>query len=186
MKNGLILIGLAVLLVGCGGQKAVEQPACIEAIGKDKLMQATEKTLLSMGFAIEKYDVENGVIRTRPLRGGQFFELWRRDNASGFDAAESNVQSIQRTVELTFAADQTRMCMNCSATVQRLSLPDEPIQGYLGAPALHTDSDKGTQRLDVDEKRLDKMRWVDLGRDTALEAKILNQVHRQIAKGLKS
>lgn len=185
MKNGWILISVVAMLVGCAGQKPVQQPVCFEAIGKDKLMASAEKVLTSMQFTIEKLDEENGVIRTRPLRGGQFFEPWRKDNASASAAAESNLQSLQRTVELTFSSDASTMCMSCTATVKRLSLPDEPIQGYLGAPAIHTDSDHSTQRLDVDKDRLDKMRWIDLGRDEAMENKILTQIQAKIAKGMK-
>jgi hypothetical protein len=189
MKNGLFKSGfgiLACLLVGCAGQKtATQQPVCIDAIAKDKLMQTMEKTLVSMQFVIEKYDVENGVIRTRPLRGGQFFEPWRSDNASGFDTAESNLQSVQRTVELSLNSEPTRQCIQCTSTVQRLSLPDEPIEGYLKAPALLTNSDRNKQRLQVDKNRADEMHWIDLGRDEALESKLLDKIQKNIAKGVK-
>jgi hypothetical protein len=189
MKKGFVRTGWVVfagLLVGCAGQKtAIQQPLCVEAIAKEKLMQATEKTLVSMQFAIEKYDVENGVIRTRPLRGGQFFEFWRSDNAGGYNTTESNLQSVHRTVELTFDSEATRLCMNCTATVQRLSLPEEPIEGYLNAPAIHTDSSRDKQRLEVDSERMDKMQWIDLGRDEALESKVLNKIQKKIAKGIK-
>jgi hypothetical protein len=189
MKNGLIRMGqviLAGLVVGCAGQKtALQQPVCIDTIAKEKIMQATEKTLVAMQFAIAKYDLENGIIRTHPLRGGQFFELWRSDNASGYNAAESNLQSVQRTVEITFNSEATRQCIHCTATAQRLSLPEEPIEGYLSAPAIHTESDRGKQQLNVDSERMDKVQWIDLGRDQALESKILNKIQKTIAKGLK-
>jgi len=188
MKNGfLACLGiLAAVLAGCGKPQMMQaQPVCIEAISRDKLMQVVEKTLFSMRFEIEKYDAENGVIRTRPLRGGQFFELWRSDNAGGFNAAESNLQSVQRTAELTFQPQQTGVCMQCQVTAQRLSLPEEPIRGYYSSSALYTASSQSKQQLDVDEDRLEKMRWVDLGRDAALEQEMLKRIQQTISKGLK-
>jgi hypothetical protein len=188
MKNGF-LAGLGILaavLAGCGKPQMMQaQPVCLEAISRDKLMQVVEKMLFSMRFEIEKYDVENGVIRTRPLSGGQFFELWRSDNAGGFNAAESNLQSIRRTVEFVFQQQQTGVCMRCEVTTQRLSLPEEPIQGYYSSSALYTASSQSKQQLNVDTKRLEKMKWIDLGRDAALEQKILQRIQHSISKGGK-
>jgi hypothetical protein len=186
MKKGFLLI-LSVLTVwagGCAKVKMVQaQPVCIGAVSRDELMRVCEKTLISMQFQIAKYDVENGVIRTWPLRGGQFFEFWRSDNAGGFNAAESNLQSIQRTVELTFESRQSAICVQCAATTQRLSMPEKPIQGYYNAAALYTASDLSRQRLEVDEKTMKKMQWIDLGRDEALEQKILEKIQHRIEKG---
>jgi hypothetical protein len=188
MKNGFLAgFGiLAAVLAGCGKPVMMQaQPVCVEAISRDKLMQVVEKTLFSMRFEIEKYDAENGVIRTRPLRGGQFFEPWRSDNAGGFNAAESNLQSIRRTVEFAFQPQQTGVCMQCEVTTARLSLPEEPIRGYTSTPALYTASSQSKQQLEVDEERVEQMRWIDLGRDAALEQKILQRIQKTISKGVK-
>ena len=61
---------------------------------------AAERVLTRMHFAIEKLDAEQGVVKTRPLRGAQFFEFWRSDNVSSYDCEEANLQSVRRTVEL--------------------------------------------------------------------------------------
>jgi hypothetical protein len=188
MKNGFLAVFgiLAAVLAGCGKPQMMQaQPVCLEAISLDKLMQVVEKTLYAMRFEIEKYDVENGVIRTRPLRGGQFFELWRSDNAGGFNTAESNLQSLQRTVEITLQPQQAGICMQCQANTQRLSLPEEPIKGYYSATSLYTASTQSRQQLYVDNKRQEQLRWIDLGRDTALEQKILQRIQDSISKGVK-
>jgi hypothetical protein len=188
MKNGLIITVFAVVvgfLVGCAGSsKVVQQPVTLNDISKQTAMELSEKTLVAMQFGIEKYDAANGVIRTRPLRGKQFFEFWRRDNASAFDSAESNIQSIQRTIELTFAEDQKKVSISCGSSVQRLSLPEVPIQGYSTSPALYTSSDRREQRLMVTKKdRQEDPQWIDLGRDAALESKVLDQIQCAIEKG---
>jgi hypothetical protein len=188
MKNGFLLIMgvLAVLAGGCARVRMVQaQPVCIEAVSQDKLMQACEKMLVAMQFQIEKYDEERGVIRTRPLRGKQFFEFWRSDNANGFDSAESNLQSLQRTAELTFEMQSSRVCVACVVDTQRLSLPEEPIQSYYYAAGIYTGSGTSRQRLEVKGDRREEMRWVDLGRDEALEQKMLTKIQRIVKKGIK-
>jgi hypothetical protein len=188
MKNGFLLI-MSVLAAWAGGCSRVKmmqaQPVCIEAASQDKLMRACEKMLVSMQFQIEKYDEESGVIRTRPLRGKQFFEFWRSDNASGFDAAESNLQSLQRTAELTFETQASRVCVTCVVDTRRLSLPEEPIQSYYQAAGIYTGSGASKQRLEVKGDRLEEMRWIDLGRDEALEQKMLTKIQRLVKKGIK-
>ncbi|MEN6307342.1 MAG: hypothetical protein ABFD91_06255 [Anaerohalosphaeraceae bacterium] len=190
MKNGFYqatLISLLVLAVGCSGQKKqLTQPACFDAVGTEKLMQVSEKTLLAMQFQIQKFDPENGIIRTHPLRAKQFFEFWRKDNASVYDSAEANLQSLQRTVELSFHAEQNRICVECVTAVQRLSLPEETIRSYNDAPALYTASNRNRQRLEVEPERLEQMQWIDLGRDEALEYKIINQIQKSLEKELNS
>jgi len=89
MKNGFyqaIIVGLLVLVIGCAGQKKqLTQPVCFDAVSSDKLMQVSEKALLDMQFRIQKFDIDNGIIRTYPLRAKQFFEFWRKDNAGAFN-----------------------------------------------------------------------------------------------------
>ena len=65
-----------------------------------EVVDAAGDVLTRMHFVIEKLDAEQGLVRTRPLRGAQFFEMWRSDNASTFAWEESNLQSIRRAVEL--------------------------------------------------------------------------------------
>jgi len=190
MKNGFyqaIIVGLLVLVIGCAGQKKqLTQPACFDAVSSDKLMQVSEKALLDMQFRIQKFDIDNGIIRTYPLRAKQFFEFWRKDNAGAFNSAEANLQSLQRSVELVFRTEQNRVCVECITLVQRLSLPEETIRGYNTAPALYTASDRSKQRLEVEPERLEQMQWIDLGRDEALESHIIKQIQKSLEKELHS
>ncbi len=190
MKNGFyqaIIVGLLIVVAGCANQnKQLSQPYCFDAIGTEKLMQVSEKVLLDMQFRIQKFDVDNGIIRTHPLRAKQFFEFWRRDNVGFYNSAEANLQSLQRSVELVFRTEQNRVCVECITLVQRLSLPEEAIRGYNTAPALYTASDRSKQRLEVEPERLEQMRWIDLGRDDALEYQIITQIQKSIEKELRS
>ena len=124
-------------------------------------MSAAEDVLTSMQFVIEKSDLVSGLIRTKPLRGSQFFELWRSDNVSAKSTAEANLHSIQRTVQLTISEQGNRVCVKCDVEVQRLS--------------------SGMQRLALNEKQQEEMSWIDLGGDPGLERKILQRLKNKIA-----
>ena len=124
----VILTGL--LLSGCAKKQLAEpgNPLCVNSVEKEAMVSA-EKLLTGMHFEIEKYDVGNGYIKTRPLRGAQFFEFWRKDNASAADAEMANLHSIQRQVELSFEKGDAGLCITCIATVSRLSMPEKQITG---------------------------------------------------------
>lgn len=75
------------LITGCAQTrqfKAVEQ-ICVPNLEKQQAMKAAEEVLDQMHFSIEKADAEQGLIRTRPLAGAQFFQFWRSDNVGGFN-----------------------------------------------------------------------------------------------------
>ena len=106
----LLLTG-AWLGTGCASRppRSVDEPnapcppvqmLCEDGVTTAEVIQAAEHVLTRMHFAIEKLDAEQGIVKTRPLRGAQFFELWRSDNASSYDCEEANLQSVRRTVEL--------------------------------------------------------------------------------------
>ncbi len=145
-------------------------------------MQAAEDCLGDMYFAIEKADVEQGLIRTRPLTGGQFFEFWRNDNVGSFNAAEANIQSIRRTAELTINEQAGKLCINCEVNVQRLNMPQRQIASSSQAYRMFTKSRESMQRLELDASQKKTAAWVDLGKDTQLETEILKRLEQQIAK----
>ncbi len=84
------------ILGGCAKQqvKTVEQ-ICVGDLDKARAMRMAEDVLGEMQFGIEKSDVEQGLIRSKPLTGAQFFEFWRKDTIGAFNWAESNLHSIQ-------------------------------------------------------------------------------------------
>jgi len=98
-----VLIAGALSLPGCGGPNTATTPAqmiCPDGVTRADVVQAADDVLTGMHFAIEKLDAEEGLVRTKPLRGGQFFELWRSDNAGAYNWEEANLQSVRRSVEL--------------------------------------------------------------------------------------
>ena len=161
------------LLAGCAAPaefKTVKQ-ICVADVGKTQAMQITEDVLGRMQFRIDKVDTESGYIKTRPLPGAQFFEFWRKDNIGPENTIQANLHSIRRTVEVRMDSQQGRLCINCRAAVQRLSLPDELPVNAGSLQKLKLASEDPT--------------WVDLGEDEKLTTVILKQIEKEITKAQK-
>jgi hypothetical protein len=178
----LMSVGLMAFWTGCQKQTQVEEqktmPICLDAVSMDQVFTSAESVLSGMQFQIEKSDRQAGRIITRPLRGAQFFEVWRQDNATAADAAESNLHSLQRTAEVRFEKIENQVCVNCRVLVQRLSLPDQPIRGMGKVSGQFTESSRRRQRLQVSEKVTDQAEWIYMGTDPALEELILKKIER--------
>lgn len=145
-----------------------------------QIMQAAEDTLSRLHFAIEKFDAEQGIIRTEPLRGAQFFELWRRDNVGLHNAAEANLHTIRRAVELRITGEQGQVSVDCRVQVQRLSLPENKAVSVSQAYRMHSASRSRTQRLQLTAQQRQGMAWIDMGQDDCLAARILDAIARRV------
>ena len=134
-----------------------------------------------MHFRINKSDSEQGLIRTRPLAGAQFFEFWRKDNVGAFNRAEANLHSIRRTVEVDVSQEEGRLCVGCNVSVQRLNLPERLLHGRGQSYDMLSVSSSSVQKLKLDAEQRRLMAWVDLGRDELLETEILKRIEKKIA-----
>ncbi len=188
----VVLIG-ATFSLGCASPRPEPKPAKtlrLESVAKEQAVWAAHDILSQMHFPIEKLDVEQGIVRTRPLRGAQFFEFWRSDNVGAFNTAEANVQSIRRIVEVRVKAlergsveatpEATAYGLECTVQTQRLALPGNPVAGVSQAYQIHTRSDSTLQTLDVTPQQQSQMAWIDLGDDPKLAAEIVRRIERRL------
>jgi len=188
----IALAGTA-LSLGCAAPHPTPGPTraiCPEGISAAAVINAAHDVLADLHFTIEKLDAGHGVIKTRPLRAGQFFELWQWDNVGGYNAAEANVQSIRRTVELRVTTetvdgksetgDADNLRIECDVKVQRLALPGNEVAGVSQAYLMHTRSQAGLQVFEVTQQQREGMAWIDLGQDADLAAEILKRIVRKL------
>jgi hypothetical protein len=188
-KECVYLITVVVLfgLAGCGNEAQIadSEPICLSTADKSRIMEIAEEALMRMNFVIEKYDTETGFIKTRPLRGGQILEFWRRDNASAAAAVEANLHSIRRTVQLNISESGHQLCTKCDVWIQRLSMPEKEIVGAALLAGTFTGSSKRRrsgrmrQSLRLNPEQKAEMAWIDLGSDAALERKILTLIDKK-------
>jgi len=172
-----------VLPLGCGGQGQAYQPAeplRLDGVSRTEIMRAAEDALSKMHFVIEKLDAEQGIIRTEPLRGAQVFEFWRSDNVGLHNTAEANLHTVRRAVELRITEEQGKVSVDCSVQVQQLSLPENEAASISQAYQIHSASTPGVQRLQLSPQQRQGMAWIDLGRDQALAASILERIKKRL------
>jgi hypothetical protein len=180
----LITVVLLFGLAGCGNENQIaeSEPICLRTADKSRIMEIAEDVLMRMNFVIEKYNVETGFIKTKPLRGGQLFEFWRSDNTSAASAAEANLHSIRRTAQLNVSESGHQLCAKCDVEIQRLSLPEKEIVGMAQLAGMFTGSSRIRQRLGLNPEQEAGMAWIDLGPDAGLERKILTLIEKKFIK----
>jgi len=212
-----MLLAGTMLAAGCRSQTSassvepnVSSPPtrmlCEDRVTKAAVMQAAQDVLSRMYFPIEKFDVEYGIVRTRPLRGAQFFEFWRSDNAGCFNTVEANTETVRRTVELRVKTDNggpqtedrgqrtknggvwsppspaSHLYVECNVSVQRLTLPENAVPSISQMYRMHSQSTPTTQRLVVTPQQQQAMTWIELGADSQLEAEILKRVEQRLKR----
>jgi hypothetical protein len=179
--NKLFTCSLVFCLAGCAENKYAKtiDQLCPQTADKAKAMSACEQVLTGMHFRLEKFDVDAGYIRTAPLSGAQSFEFWRSDNVGSFNQTEAGLQSLRRTVEMNIAEQSGRLCLNCSATTQRLSLPQNQIAADQQSVMVQEQKDAKKLKMNHDKKTAPT--WTDLGRDNQLETEILKRIEKQLS-----
>lgn len=171
------------LLAGCAapqGGALREESVNITAVSMADAMNVAEATLSRMQFVIEKADLNQGIIRTRPLTGAQFFEFWRSDNVGPTQALEANLQTLRRSVELHLTPYGGQIRMDCHVHVQRLSLPANEVASVSQAYRMYSKSTPTMQRLELEPEQREGLAWIDLGEDPSLAKRILKQVTERI------
>ncbi len=185
---GLLSLLASALLAGCssqqGGDQAVEaspEQVCLGDVSMTDAMQAAQDVLIAMQFNIEKADPKTGLIRTQPLSGAQFFELWRKDSRGSFNKTEANLHSIRRTVELQLS-EKNGVCITCQVATQRLNLPEMEVSSSARAYTMFSESSASLQRIRLNPEQQAGIAWIDLGNDARLAESILERIERQISE----
>ena len=149
-KRYWMLLSL-LLVAGCATPQ--QQPAPkdgsvnIADISVAEAMAVAEAALSRMHFVIEKADPKQGVIRTKPLTGAQFFEFWRSDNVGPTQAIEANLHTLRRSVELRVQPDGDQIRVACHVHVQRLSLLANEVASVSQAYRMYSRSTPNIHRL---------------------------------------
>jgi hypothetical protein len=181
LLNKLVIFSLVFWLAGCAENKYTKtiDRLCPPTADKAQAMSACEKVLTGMHFGIEKFDIEAGYIRTAPLSGSQSFEFWRSDSVGSFNQTEADLHSVRRTVEINVAEQSSQLCINCMASTERLSYPQN--QTAADQHAVMSREQKDTKKLKLSREQKATITWTDLGRDNQLETEILKRIDKQLA-----
>lgn len=174
-------IVLCGLLIGCqnaqtaGTQKGLAHPS---PDAKTHIIHTAQEVLRQMAFEIEKVDPDAGYLRTRPLRAGQFFEVWRQDNASWHTYARANLDTLRRIVEIQVKQDNQ---IECAVMLEKLYIPAVALRGATQYGHLYTRSSSSSiLSLALDPQLVQNAEWISLGQDEPLQQRILQRIQKKL------
>jgi hypothetical protein len=145
---------------------------------QDALWNSTQDVLRRHGYSPDRVDRVAGVMTTFPVTSQHWFEIWRNDVATFRDAMESSMNPIRRWVEVTFAKGDDEAWSEVAVVVhkERLSSPDRQFNNSGAAYQYFSGnlpSTTGQYRVTTADDR-----WLDLGRDAAMEDRLLHKIIR--------
>ena len=181
--NKLVLCICTFVVAGCAQpqRQTAAGEVLVPDIGKAQTMALVEDILANMYFTIEKADIQSGVIRTRPLSGAQFFELWRSDNVGPDNSFQANLHTIRRIAELDISQNAGQLRIGCVVRVQRLSLPEREIGSSARGYEMFSRSSSLVQRLELHPEQEKNLAWIELRNDVPLAKEILSRIEARVA-----
>ncbi len=172
----LALVSLAVL-VGCQRPTRPLDVTSAAIGGGDDLTDvwnATLSVLRKFDFPPDRQDRAAGVITTHPTTSKQWHEFWRQDVADPYDVLSASMHTTQRQATVRFTQDagwtvEVQVDVYRFSTVEmQITSASSVMHGFSGA--LPTSEGKMLEPGESPEH------WIHLGRDGALEDRILRRI----------
>ena len=147
----------------------------------DNLWWTTLSVLEKHDFQPDRQDRAQGIITTLPTTSMQWGEFWRQDVADAYSYGESSLHTMQRQATVRFIHDSAWR-VEVQVDVYRLCMPDSQLttassvfQAFSGV----LPESEGTLTIRGTPRRT----WVRLGRDGAMEQRLLNRILASSAAG---
>lgn len=125
--------------------------------------------------------VTEGRLDTFPAVGSTMFEPWRRDSANPYEKLESTLQSIRRHATVRVRPAQGGYQVEV-AVFKELEDVVQPAHTTAGAAIFRNDSSLTRVVSPVGEQEVHEG-WIPMGRDTALEQRIIQQLMARAGVG---
>jgi hypothetical protein len=120
-----------------------------------------------------------GRIETGLQGGASWLEPFRHDSVGVFNRWESTFQSIRRSAVIRVMPDTNGYLVEVVVQKEIEDLP-HPERATAGAATFRNDGSLPTGRADEVSRTLSSPRWLPLGRDPALEARLLADIHARL------
>jgi hypothetical protein len=120
-----------------------------------------------------------GRIETAPLDGATVLEPHRKDSVGSFNRWESTFQSIRRRATVRVIPDPNGYLVEV-IVLKELEDLAKPEKATAGPVAFGSDQTLPSQRLEEITRTHTSPRWIPLGRDPALEQRILADIHARL------
>jgi hypothetical protein len=176
----LLAVLPSICLVGCQ-RPAPPQGITAASLTEDELdvfWEAALSVLRKHDLRPDRQDRAMGVIETLGTTSRQWSEFWRQDVADWYSLAHASLHTTQRKATVRFVRGADDWAIEVQVDVYRLSVPDSQItsassviQGFSGV----LPTTEGELLPDPQARR----RWVHLGRDAAMESRLLDRILRR-------
>lgn len=179
----LVLIFLAAALLFSGCHSAVSPDITDTVILEgdfDRLWRISQDELKGRLFSLGIVDRRSGLIETLPRTSGQWFEFWCQDVVT-FDAfAQSNLQTVRRTVSLqTEDLGVDRYRLNCRVNLEIFDSGPRLVAGTVRATEILQRAARGLSNSPEPLANTGgNTRWLTLGSDPELQSHILSSIEK--------
>lgn len=176
--RGSLALGMTWILLtltACHRPTPPEEPtaAAVSQDDLETLWDASLRVLSRHGFQPDRQDRAAGIITTDPVTCMQWHEPWRQDVADNYSLAMSSLHTVRRQVTVRFS-NADPWTVEVQVDVYLLSAPDYQVT-TASAGIRSFSGDLPTISGDVVLGQ-DVRRWVSLGRDAAMEARLLDRI----------
>lgn len=120
-----------------------------------------------------------GRIETAPLTGATWLEPWRHDSVGSFNRWESTFQSIRRRALVRVIPEASGYLVEVIVEKELEDLP-KPERATVGPASFGSEQTLPSHRLEKLARTHSSPRWIQLGRDPALEQRILADIHARL------
>jgi hypothetical protein len=120
-----------------------------------------------------------GRIETVPLDGATVLEPHRKDSVGSFNRWESTFQSIRRRATIRVIPDPNGYLVEV-IVLKELEDLAKPEKATAGPAAFNSELTMSSHRLEDYVRTHTSQRWIQLGRDPALEQRILADIHARL------
>lgn len=120
-----------------------------------------------------------GQIETAYQGGASWLEPFRKDSVGAFNRWESTFQTIRRKAVVRVIPDANGFLVEVVVEKELEDLP-HPERASAGVAVFPNDTSLPTSRSGDVSRTLSSPRWLPLGRDPALEARMLAEIHARL------
>jgi hypothetical protein len=121
-----------------------------------------------------------GRIETAPQDGASWLEPHRHDSVGRFNRWESTYQTIRRRAIVRVVPDAAGYLVEAIVEKELEDLP-KPEHATAGAATFRNDASLPSRRLEQVNRTHLSPRWIQLGRDPALEQRMLAEIHARLS-----
>ena len=187
-----LLLFLLTCLTGAGCSRQIvesDNPIMVDTGQYGDYFDTTIELLRDEGYVIDRRDYRFGTITTLPQGSPNVFEVWNDQNTTVDQAFASTLASEQRRVNVRFAKQEELdntgsdpVSGDYSFEVQViLERKQVTTRRMAGSARRNVFSDLAAPPRKLQEQGVESSYWEPVGRDTLLEARLMQQIRERVA-----